>query len=151
MYLIGRQMGGEPKQLGELISSNMNEVLQLRQRRKQSTITLIGLLYGITAASAFAFFIGIEVVNILASMSLNLDTSQFNFAALITTETYNIPLIQFMLVLVILFNALLSSLMIRTVDGGHPVNSFIHFVVLAWISSLVGVLTTTMVGAFLSI
>jgi flagellar protein FlaJ len=78
MYLVGRQMGGEPKLLGELISSNMNEVNQLRQRRKQATITLIGVLHGITAASTFAFFIGIEIVNILAGMSLELSDSQFD-------------------------------------------------------------------------
>jgi hypothetical protein len=54
-------MGGSPRRLGELISRHMNEVNQLRERRRQATVTLIGLLYGITAA-AFAFFIGLEVV-----------------------------------------------------------------------------------------
>jgi len=151
MYLIGRQMGGSPKRLGELISENMNEVLQLRERREQATITLIGLLYGITAASAFAFFIGIEVVALLATMSVDLSTNGMNLSGLISTGNYNIPLIRFLLLLVVLFNALLSALMIRTVDGGHTVNSFVHFVVLAWTSSLVAVLVHTMVGAFLRV
>lgn len=151
MYLIGRQMGGDPKKLGELISSNMNEVLQLRERRDQSTITLIGLLYGITAASAFAFFIGLEVVNVLAGMSLNLSatTSSFDIGQLVHTEQYNIPLIEFLLVLVILFNALVSSVMIRMVDGGHKVNAFIHFVGLAYASAFIAVLTRSLVSSLL--
>jgi len=33
MYLVGRQMGGDPKMLGELISKNMNAVNQLREQR----------------------------------------------------------------------------------------------------------------------
>lgn len=151
MYLIGRQMGGDPKKLGELISSNMNEVLQLRERRDQSTITLIGLLYGITAASAFAFFIGLEVVNVLAGMSLNLSatTSSFDIGQLVHTEQYNIPLIEFLLVLVILFNALVSSVMVRMVDGGHKVNAFIHFVGLAYVSAFIAVLTRSLVSSLL--
>jgi flagellar protein FlaJ len=151
MYLVGRQMGGEPKILGELISENMNEVNQLRERRKQATITLIGVLYGITAASTFAFFIGIEIVNLLSSMSLELSTTSFNYAQIINTESYDIPVVEALLVMVILFNALLSSLMIRTVDGGHKMNAYVHFVVLAWIGAVVGVVTRAVVSTLIAV
>jgi len=40
MYLVGRQMGGDPKMLGELISKNMNAVNQLRERRQAAAMTL---------------------------------------------------------------------------------------------------------------
>jgi flagellar protein FlaJ len=152
MYLVGREMGGSPKLLGELISENMNEVLQLRQQRKQATTTLIGLLYGITAASTFAFFIGLEVVNILADMSLNLETgTNFEVGTLINTGVYDIPLIEFLLIIVIMFGAMLSALMIRTVDGGHKMNTYTHFVVLTWIGSLVAIITRTLVSTVISI
>jgi len=152
MYLIGREMGGSPKQLGELISENMNVVLQLRQQRDQAATTLIGLLYGISAASTFAFFIGLQVVNILANMSLDLTTSaSFNVASLINTSVYNIPLIEFLLIVVIVFNGLLSSLMIRTSDGGHKLNAYMHFVILIWLGALISVFTKSMVGSFLAV
>ncbi|WP_123537180.1 archaellar assembly protein FlaJ [Halosimplex salinum] len=153
MYLIGREMGGDPKQLGELISANMQEVQQLRQRRTQATTTLIGLLYGITAASTFAFFIGLQVVNILASMSLDLqsNTSNFDVGSLINTEVYNIPLIEFLLIIIIMFGAMLSALMIRTVDGGHKINTYIHFVALVWIGSITAAITKWLVTQFLAI
>ena len=151
MYLVGRQMGGEPKLLGELISSNMNEVNQLRERRKQATVTLIGVLYGITAASTFAFFIGIEIVNILSNMSLKLSTSGMDFSSIINTTNYHIPVIEALLIMVILFNALLSSLMIRTVDGGHKMNAYVHFVVLAWIGAIVAVMTRIVVSTLISV
>jgi flagellar protein FlaJ len=152
MYLVGREMGGSPKLLGELISENMNEVLQLRQQRRQATTTLVGLLYGITAASTFAFFIGLEVVNILSNMSLDLQTgSEFDVGSLINTGVYDIPLIEFLLVIVIMFGAMLSALMIRTVDGGHKMNTYIHFVILTWIGALVAIITKTLVASVIAI
>jgi len=152
MYLIGREMGGSPKQLGELIAANMNEVLQLRQKRKQATTTMVGLLYGITAASTFAFFIGLQVVNILAQMSLDLNAgSRLDVNSLINTGVYNIPLIEFLLVIIIMFSAMLSALMIRTIDGGHKANTYLHFVMLAWIGGITGSFTKWLVTQFLAI
>lgn len=151
MYLVGRQMGGDPKKLGELISSNMNEVLQLRERREQSTVTLIGVLYGITAASTFAFFIGLEIVAVLASMSIGLNTGQFNFGTIIHTSVYDIDTIEYLLIIIILLNSVLSSLMVRIADGGHKVNAYLHFVLLTWISSGIAVFTRIVVGSFLNV
>jgi flagellar protein FlaJ len=152
MYLVGREMGGEPKELGELISQNMNTVLQLRERRRQETITLIGLLYGITAAATFAFYIGLEVVRVLSNLSLNLaDTNRFVGTQLINTGVYDIPTVEFLLLIIILFNALLSSLMIRTVDSGHKINSYLHFVAMTWLGSVVSVVTGLAVSGLLNV
>jgi len=152
MYLMGREMGGNPQVLGELISENMNEVMQLRQQRNQATTTLVGLLYGITAASTFAFFIGLEVVNLLSSMNLELDAgSGFDPQSIINPDVYNIPLIEFLLIVVIMFSAMLSALMIRTVDGGHKINTYMHFVLLAWISALVAIFTRWLINTFLAV
>ncbi|WP_135852563.1 archaellar assembly protein FlaJ [Halorussus salinus] len=151
MFLVGRQMGGDPKKLGELISANMNEVLQLRERRAQSTVTLIGVLYGITAASTFAFFIGLEIVEVLSQMSIGLNSAQLDITTIIHTDVYDIPTIEYLLVIITLLNAVLSSLMIRIADGGHKVNSYMHFVFLMWSSSLIAVFTRIVVGSFLNV
>lgn len=152
MYLVGREMGGSPRRLGELISTNMSEVNQLREQRRQAATTLIGLLYGITAASAFAFFIGLEVVAILSGMDIDMSaTRQLGLGPLIHTEVYDIDLIRYLLLIVILFNALLSAVMIRTVDGGNKANSYIHFVLLTWLGCLTAVVTTHLVDLFLDV
>ncbi|MFW5900544.1 MAG: flagellar assembly protein FlaJ, partial [Halodesulfurarchaeum sp.] len=152
MYLIGRQMGGDPKHLGELISENMNEVLQLRERRDQSTMTLIGVIYGITAAATFAFFIGLGIVEQLSAMTLDMNTpAGFDFNSLINTDVYDIDLIEFLLTLTVLVNAMFSALIVRVVDGGHKVNSFMHFVFLTWLGAVVGSMTIELVGSLLGI
>jgi flagellar protein FlaJ len=153
MYLIGRQMGGDPKHLGDLISNNMSEVLQLRQHRNQATSTMIGVLYGITAAATFAFFIGLGIVDVISGLSIGLETSGsgFDVGSLIHTEAYDTQLIEYLLVVTVLVNAVLSSLMIRVVDGGHKVNAYLHFVVLTWVSAIIGALTLNMVGSLLAV
>ncbi len=151
MYNVGRSMGGKPKLLGELISRNMNEIIKLRRQRKQSTVTLIGVLYGITASASFAFFIGLEVVEILASFSTEMNLDSLQFGTLIYAGVYDVPFIEYMLIIIIMFGAMLSSLMIRTVDGGHNANTYMHFVVLSWIGAITGTFTKWLVSQFLSI
>lgn len=151
MYLIGRQMGGTPKVLGELISRNFNTINQLREQRRQETVTLIGLLYGITAAAAFAFFIGLEVANVLADFSDELAIDQAEFGQLIYASAYNVPVIEYLLLLVILFNAALSSLMIREIDGGNKASAYIHFVLLTWLGAVVAIFTRQVVSILLQI
>ncbi|WP_435063398.1 archaellar assembly protein FlaJ [Halobaculum sp. EA56] len=152
MYLEGRSMGGRPKLLGELISQNMNTVMQLREQRRQATVTMIGLLYGITSASAFAFFIGLQVVNILADLSQQFNvTSAGSVGKIIYAGVYDIALIEFLLLLVILFNAVLSSVMIRTIDGGNKANAYLHFVLMTWLGSGVAIFTKHLVSTILTI
>ncbi|GAA0273854.1 archaellar assembly protein FlaJ [Halobacterium noricense] len=151
MYLIGRQMGGDPKHLGELISGNMGEVQQLRQRRTQAASTMVGVLYGITAAATFAFFIGLGIVDVISGLGLDFSNSALPVDDLINTAMYDIQLIEYLLVVTVLVNAVLSSLMIRVVDGGHKVNAYIHFVVLTWISSIIGSLTLRLVESLLAV
>ncbi len=152
MYLHARKMGGRPAQLGDLIGKNMNVVNQLRERRRQSTITLTGVLYGITAAATFAFFIGLEIVVLLEGMDINMDAQGgMSFDELIHTESYNVAMIELMLYGVILFNGLISAMLIRTADGGHQANAYIHFVTLVWLACITAIVTTRLVGSFLSV
>ncbi len=154
MYLVARKMGGQPRQLGDLIGRNMNVVNQLRERRRQSTITLIGILYGITAASTFAFFIALEIVKLLAGIDVSTSGPQGSgmaFDEFIHTGAYNIDVIELLLYGVLLFNALISSVLIRTTDGGHQANAYLHFVTLVWLSSLTAIITTRLVGSFLNV
>ena len=52
---------------------------------------------------------------------------------------------------IVLFNALMSALMIRTVDGGHKANAYIHLVVMVWLGVIVAVATKIVVGTFLAV
>lgn len=81
------------------------------------------------------------------------DDSQqgFDFGQIISAGVYDIPLIEFLLLLVILFNAVLSSVMIRTIDGGNKANTYIHFVALTWLGCLTAIGTQALVSTLLAI
>jgi flagellar protein FlaJ len=50
-----------------------------------------------------------------------------------------------------MFSAMLSALMIRTVDGGHKMNTYMHFVLLTWIGAIVAIGTKVLVATVISI
>jgi flagellar protein FlaJ len=151
MYVVGRRMGGDPKQLGQVISKNFHEVLRVREQREQATTTFIGVVYGITAAAIFSSFIGLEIAGQMLTIAEGLTESDSQIATMLfNPDLYDIDLIEFLLLFVILLNALLSSLMIRLMDRGHPISGFLHFVLLTWVGALVSVLTEYVVGGLIA-
>ncbi len=150
MYVVGRRMGGDPKQLGQVISRNFNEVLRVRQRRAQATRTFVGVIYGITAAAIFSAFISLEIALQMLEISTDLEDSGTEIASLLfSTDLYDVDVIEYLLLLVVLLNALLSSLMIRLMDRGHPISGFVHFVALTWVGAVVAVVTRNLMGGLL--
>ncbi|MFC6719365.1 archaellar assembly protein FlaJ [Natrialbaceae archaeon GCM10025810] len=150
MYLIGRKMGGGPKRLSELISTNMNAIVNLREERRQETTTLVGVFYGITVASAFAFFIGLELAVMLSSFDIDMG-GQMSMDSLIHTNQYDIPVVRYLIVLVLVFNALVSSLILRLVDGGHFGNSYVHFTALLWLGAITGTITQRLIDTIITV
>lgn len=153
MYVVGRQMGGDPKVLGQVISENQNEVLKVREKRDQATITLIGVLYGITASAVFSFFVGLEVVEIMMDITGGMDLEgQDNFTGgLLNTEQYDVQIIEYLLLLTILINAALSAIMIRITDRGHIISALVHFVFLTWLGAVIAVITEYVVSMAISV
>ncbi|MFC7177014.1 hypothetical protein [Halosegnis marinus] len=56
---------------------------------------------------------------------------------------------EFLLLCVVLLNALLSSLMIRLTDRGHFVNALPHFVGLTWAGTVVAAVTQRVVAGLI--
>jgi flagellar protein FlaJ len=151
MYVEGRRMGGDPKTLGQVISRNQSEVLKLREQRQQATTTLIGVLYGLTAASVFSFFVGLEVVEMLMTIVSDMDLQASQMSFLLSTEQYDVQTIEYLLILTIVFNAMLSSIMVRVADRGHILSGYVHFVALTWTGALTAVVTKIAVDALISV
>ncbi|WP_435334690.1 archaellar assembly protein FlaJ [Haloarchaeobius sp. TZWWS8] len=151
MYVEGRHMGGDPKMLGQVISRNHGEVQKVREQRQQATTTLIGVLYGLTAASVFSFFVGLEVVELLMRITADMDLSASQMSFLLSTEQYDIGVIEFLLILTIVLNALVSSIMIRVTDRGHMISGYVHFVALTWTGAITAEITRYVVDALITV
>ncbi|WP_254861911.1 archaellar assembly protein FlaJ [Halovivax gelatinilyticus] len=151
MYVMGRQMGGNPRLLGQLISMNQSHVLKVREKRQQATTTLTGVLYGITASAVFSFFIGLEVVKIMMDITAEMDLDQQMVGGLLQTAQYNLVVIEYLLIATILINAALSAVMIRLTDRGHMITGLVNFVLLTWMGAIIAVITGYVVGAVISV
>lgn len=151
MYVIGRQMGGDPRILGQLISTNQMEVIKVREKRQQAATTFIGVMYGVTTVGVFSFFVGLEVVEIMIEISEDLDIDRELVGGLLTTAHYNIAVIEYLLIMAIILNAMMSAIMIRLTDRGHMVSALVHFVGLIWLSAIIAVLTQMVIGPLLSV
>lgn len=151
MYVVGRRTGGDPSELGQLISENMNEVLKLREQRRQEVSTVVGVIYGLTAAAVFAFFTGLEVVELLVGMFDSMSLQGSFAGSLLHTAAYEVRSIEFLLLCVVLLNALLSSLLVRVIDRGHYVSALVHFVLLTWLGAVVAVATERAVDALIAL
>lgn len=151
MYVVGRRMGGDPRQLGQVISANFNEVLRVREQRQQATMTFIGVVYGVTAASMFSAFIGLGIAEQMLTITEQIGQQSGEFMeSLFSTEGYDIAMIEFLLLVVVLINAVLSSLMIRIMDRGHFVSGLTHYVVLVWTGGVVASATRIVVSGLMA-
>jgi flagellar protein FlaJ len=136
MYVDARIKGGVSEKLGKIIAKNVERIRALRAFRGQTTTTLIGVLYGITASLSFALYIGLQVVEMMARSMNVIELQGVPSAALVNLQLYNVGEVDFMISTLLLTHALLSSIMIKIVDGGHQINAYFHFVIMMWISAL---------------
>ena len=152
MYVIGRRMGGDPETLGLVISKNFEEVVRVREKRAQATMTFLGVLYGITAAVVFASFVGFEITKQMVTISEGISDVDFETAtALFSTGSYNVGFIELLLLIFVLLNAFFSSVAVRLIDRRHPVSGLVHFVALCWIGAVVATVTKMFVGPLMGV
>ena len=150
MYVNGRQLGGDPGELGDVISKDLGEILKLREQRGQEVVTMVGVVYGLTAATVFAFFTGLEIVAVLVQIFEELSIPPQFSGQLLYTDLYDLQVIEFLLLVAVLVNDLLASVMIRVIDRGHFLSSLIHFVLLTWLSAIAAFVTQQAIGALIS-
>lgn len=134
MYSIGRRLGANSKHIGQLISTNFEQVKQLRQKRNNKAKTFIGVIYGFTFVASAALFIGVEITERMLELTADVVTDDtFVNLILFAPDGYNMFLIEILLILIILANAFFSSIIIRLIDQRHVFSGLTHFVALTWV------------------
>lgn len=137
MYHMGRYLGADTEELGEMISRNFETVLQLRESRKQTTSTLIGLVYGVTAVSSFAFFVTIEVVRSISDFQDRIDVnSEFS---VIQFVGYDIGTIETLVLVTLFLTAISSAVIIKLTQRRSYGVSMLHFSLLFLVCMVSGI------------
>lgn len=137
MYTLGRNLGGDPETLGIVISENFNEVMSLRQKRDQTISTVTGQLYGITIAVSVAFFVGLEIIELMVGITAGMSLPPVA-AGLLNADVYNLVQLNALVFAAVLINSLVASLLIKRAQRAHTVGATLHFTLMVWVSFIGG-------------
>jgi flagellar protein FlaJ len=94
----------------------------------------------------FSAFIGLGIAEQMLTITEQIGQQSGEFMdSLFSTSNYDIATIEFLLLVVVLINAVLSAMMIRIMDRGHFVSGLTHYVMLVWTGALVASVTRIVV------
>jgi len=155
MYVLCIQNGSKPEATSIFISNNMFKVLTIRKRRQTIGSSFVGLLYGIMVSLSVTLYVTVGIVDYMGGVMGDLAISNPDFISggfltNIFSGSYSTAGIELMTFSVIFIHALMSSLMLPMLKGGHMAGAIIHFIALMWIGSVGGFMAEMMIGGLMS-
>ncbi len=149
MYFEGIDNGGDAKRMSEIISNNFKRVLRVRKERYSRAGNIMGLIYGMTGGVIIAIFIGFYLATKMVDIVGSAMTGRLS--EIFSLGVYDIPGTHFLLLIVVVLNALIGALFIRSARGSHELLSYTHMGILVWMGIFLGSLAKIGLGLFLSV
>ncbi len=150
MFVETLKMGGKPDTTSEVISKNFMTMQMLRRERYHSTTSFIGLIYGVQAIVAFCLYVSVGVVTYMNNIYTAMNLPQDLVSSILTIPpASSLQYVSLLVIITLVLNALISAIAIRFLDGGHMLNSMIHFVALVWVGGIVAVVSKAALAGLL--
>lgn len=151
LFIESISLGGEAGGVSDIISSNFNRILTLRKQKFQVTSSFIGIVYGVTAGMVFSMTISFTIAQVINTLYMGLNVNAGALSGILyTTSPSSLQIVSFIIFTVFIIHSLLSAVLIRVIDGGHYLNSLIHFVFLLWTSAIVMFISEKVVTSLIS-
>lgn len=142
MFAEGTSTGGEPRAISRIISDNFAKILGLRIEKFQSQGRITGILYGLAAAMTVILYMALFMTEGFFDLFHQLHpTPGFEYIPFLRAQTFNMALIQGLVVFVIFVHALVSMAITRVIGGGHWAGGLTHLVGIMWIAAVASILT----------
>ncbi len=136
---------------GDMIATNFHQIVRLRKLGYQSASTMVGVFYGLTAGIGFTLYVSLGVVELMQGMFEAVELPPGMSMGMILYTDINIDILYTLVTIIIVLHSLLSSLMIRFVDGGNLLNGTTHFVMMVWIGAISAVVCKASVSSLLGL
>ncbi|MHC1593324.1 MAG: archaellar assembly protein FlaJ [Methermicoccaceae archaeon] len=152
MFVEATDLGGKPEVIGQLISDNFHRVVLLRKHKYQSASSFVGVLYGLTAGIAFTMFISVSIAEVIQQLYETMEVPagmEMGFA--LSMGALNVETVSLVVLFTLVAHSFLSALLVRTVDGGHIFNTYLHFVGMVWIAAISAEVTSLSIYKLLGI
>lgn len=133
--------GGDPAVTGETLSRNFTRINNLRKFKIQSANTLKGMLYSSMLGVSVSIYITVSLVVVLKEIFIKytLGTGWEYLPNQFAMGTLDADYVFFLVWVLILIHAALSSIIIKIVDGGEMYNAIVHYVTLTWMGAIVAI------------
>lgn len=136
-------LGGDGIKISEIISKNFTRLLSLRKLRLQLASGLRGALYGALLGFITTVYMSVAITKLLSSMfdaALSDAQNQEEMANLVGSIIPSIPAmdmaqVNLYIALIVIIHALISSMIIKMVDGGSKYAALFDFVIMVWIGT----------------
>ncbi len=144
-------LGADPEYVGLVLSRNFERLVRLRRKRKQNVSSFKGVIYGITGAFAFsvaaAFQVAIYMTHLFSGVSFQ---SAFLNGLLHMPSESSLTLMGYLLAGVLLVHSVLSAIVLKIADGGHPSIAIYYFIILLWLAGVGQYLGNLLMGRVMS-
>ncbi len=142
MFSEGTSTGGEPRAISRIISDNFSRLVTLRIEKFQTQGRITGLMYGLGAAMTIILYLALYLSEGFFDMFSQVEPIQgFEYITILQAQTFNLDLLNFLVVLIIFIHAVVSMAITRVIGGGHWVGGLTHLVGIMWVAAIASVLT----------
>ena len=155
-------LGGNAEKVGELVSKNFSRLISLRKLRLQLASSVRGAFYGSLVGFAAASYLSAKITEMLAvifsSPMAGLTDGTAGDAymaevvssiAPVSTMEINFLQISIYIGIMIIIHSIISSLIIKIVDGGNYYAALFDFIIMLWIGAFISWLLPSLIDSMM--
>ncbi len=151
MFSEGTSTGGEPRAISRIISDNFSKILGLRIEKFQMQGRVTGLLYGLAVAMTVILYMALFTTESFFDLFSQVELEPgYEFITVLRAETFDLGLINALVVFLIAVHASISMAVTRVIGGGHWVGGLTHLVGIMWLAAFAAVVTQIAIVRLLS-
>ncbi|RLF66655.1 MAG: type II secretion protein F [Thermoplasmata archaeon] len=153
MYIKAIMVGGKPTEVSKIISSNFTRIQGMRKHRYQMAANMTGVMYGLAVAIAFTLYLTLHIMSLMNDATAQIDLTSLNGQSIpvpLMFTTYNVSMMQLMVLGVIVIHSLCSAFLIKVVNGSHKYSFVFHLAGMTWVSLIIAVLSDIAMSELLS-
>jgi archaeal flagellar protein FlaJ len=147
-------LGGDAEKTSKIISDNFIKLLSLRELRLQLAQSVRGIYYGTLVGIGGATYSSLLMVGILdqtfkksfSAISSTPSVSSLTQGIFPSIGEINLPFVENMLFVILVFHSAMSAYSVKMVDGGSKYTSLLDFVIMIWILAFIAVISPVMFG-----
>ncbi len=152
MFVEAINLGSDPKEVAEIISKNFITMNSLRERRARSVSSLVGICYGTIIGMAFSLYISYGIIEVMSKLYTSLNIPRDVVGNLLYPLTgIDMAYLNLAIQLVLIFHAIVASIIVKIVDGGRWMSGLIHTVGMLWVAAISGYLSQIAITSLLKV